>query len=381
MQLDDGSGSISMSGSFSIDSLEDENVSACVICLDPFQKGDYVTWAKSMECRHVFHQECLEGWLANPKNDDCPYCRCQIIDDVGDGDGPEEAEEDQSSSLAYVIMNGLISPLRRASLTLIGSSINLDDVENGCHNNDKMKRTLSFGSADMGGIVRSSSQIGLALRRVSSNISSHLRGSFDSLDDSNNSQRCQIKVKEPPELRRTYSEGLYTVTRSRTARRGLDRNNYSFDSFDEQDALPLSPDSLVPDDFTSHCEDKGDKGGGGQNKIYDTAAKCIQTLSEGIHATPRTRNYERLESENSDNTSVDDKLQIDLELRQNDDVHRNFPTPRLSFAFNRSNVAYTKLTSNDVQTADFVSDDLSDEDSLRSFTVSRDDDDNKDSIV
>merc|ERR1712226_292230 len=229
---------------------------------------------------------------------------------------------------------------------------------------------------DMGGIVRSSSQIGLALRRVSSNISCRLRGSFDSLDDSNNSQRYQIKVKEPPELRRTYSEGLYTVTRSRTARRVLDRSNYSFDSFDEQDALPLSPDSLVPDEFASHGEREG-----GQNKLYDTAAMCVQTLSEGIHATPRTKNYQRLESENSDNTSIDEKLQIDLELRQDDDVHRNFPKPRLSFAFNRSNVAYTKLTSNDVHTVDFVSDDLSDEDSLRSFSLSRDDEGNKGSIV
>jgi len=382
LQLDDASGSISISGSFSLDSVEDEN-SACVICLDPFQKGDYVTWAKSMDCLHVFHKECLEGWLANPKHDDCPYCRCQIIHDVGDDDDPEEKDEDQSSSLAYVIMNGLISPLRRASASLIGSSIDLDDDGNSCHSMGNLKRVLSFGSTDVGGIMKSS-HIGNALRRVSSSITCHLRGSFDSLEDGSSKKMNQSKAKNRLQLRRTYSEGLYTATRSRNARRVLDRSNFSFDSFDEMNAVPLTPDALVPDGFDSlHGGKTSGAGKGKPKKLYDTTSIVVQNLSSGMHVTPRTRNYQRLQSDHSDNSSIDEKLQIDLELSQNDDAHRNFPRPRLSFAFNRSNATYTKLSSNDINASNFIADDVSDEDSLRSFSLSRDDDshDEPDSIV
>lgn len=378
LQLDDDSGSISISGSFSIDSSEEET-SSCVICLEPFQKGDYVTWSKSMDCLHVFHKECLEGWLANPTHDDCPYCRCQIIHDVGDDDEPEEKEEDPSS-LAYVIMNGLISPLRRASVSLIGSSINVDDDENSCHSIESLRRVLSFGSADVGGIMRSSSRIGLALRRVSSGITDRLRGSFDSAEEDSNAKKRQSKIKERPQLRRTHSEGLYTVTRSRSARRTFDRSNFSFDSFDERDAVELSPDVLVTDDFDSfHGEKTSGLEKGKPKKLYDTTAMCVQNLSEGMHVTPRTRNYQRLESENSEISSIDEKLHFDLEMSQNDDAHRNFPKPRLSFAFNRSkaktNAAYTKLFSNDIDASNFIADDLSDEDSLRSFSLSRNGDD------
>ena len=123
---------------------EEDHYSACVICLEPFRVGDRVTWSKEMECQHVFHKDCIVEWLQNPKHDDCPSCRCNIIhsDDVSIDDPLQDDREDEeaadacqdqvndheatSANIAFVIINGLVSQARRTSCALIGSSVEMD---------------------------------------------------------------------------------------------------------------------------------------------------------------------------------------------------------------------------------------------------------------
>lgn len=55
--------------------LFDENVKEelCSICLQMFAKLDRV---KILPCRHVFHNKCIDAWLAN--NLLCPMCKQDI---------------------------------------------------------------------------------------------------------------------------------------------------------------------------------------------------------------------------------------------------------------------------------------------------------------
>lgn len=53
---------------------EEENERTCSICLDIFQVGDSVSWAKYQDsCRHVYHTRCISSWLK--KSYECPCCR------------------------------------------------------------------------------------------------------------------------------------------------------------------------------------------------------------------------------------------------------------------------------------------------------------------
>lgn len=49
----------------------------CCICLDVYEPGETISWAKSDKCDHIFHQECAQEWLRT--HDDCPLCRTKII--------------------------------------------------------------------------------------------------------------------------------------------------------------------------------------------------------------------------------------------------------------------------------------------------------------
>jgi len=49
----------------------------CCICLDVYESGETISWAKSDKCDHIFHEECAIEWLTN--HDDCPLCRTMIL--------------------------------------------------------------------------------------------------------------------------------------------------------------------------------------------------------------------------------------------------------------------------------------------------------------
>ncbi len=60
---------------------DDEDV--CPICLDNFEVGDVVMFARhSRTCAHVFHEECLQQWLLEQRENECPTCRAKFIEDI-----------------------------------------------------------------------------------------------------------------------------------------------------------------------------------------------------------------------------------------------------------------------------------------------------------
>jgi hypothetical protein len=50
----------------------------CMICLSPYQMGETIAGAKTEECVHVFHKECIMEWFLKDR-DDCPMCRTKIL--------------------------------------------------------------------------------------------------------------------------------------------------------------------------------------------------------------------------------------------------------------------------------------------------------------
>lgn len=51
-------------------STPDTESDTCVICLESLQEGEMV---RTMLCRHVFHQSCIDPWIEG--NSNCPVCR------------------------------------------------------------------------------------------------------------------------------------------------------------------------------------------------------------------------------------------------------------------------------------------------------------------
>lgn len=49
----------------------------CVFCLNRLCEGERV---RKLTCRHVFHKDCLDGWL-DEQHFDCPLCRCPLVTD------------------------------------------------------------------------------------------------------------------------------------------------------------------------------------------------------------------------------------------------------------------------------------------------------------
>ncbi|CAJ1945587.1 unnamed protein product [Cylindrotheca closterium] len=52
---------------------EDDPSICCTICFGPLQEGDRIA---SLECKHIFHVECIKGWVQ--RKNTCPLCATQI---------------------------------------------------------------------------------------------------------------------------------------------------------------------------------------------------------------------------------------------------------------------------------------------------------------
>uniref|UniRef100_A0A1J3CA93 Putative E3 ubiquitin-protein ligase RHA2B n=1 Tax=Noccaea caerulescens TaxID=107243 RepID=A0A1J3CA93_NOCCA len=58
-----------------------DNVSSdCIVCLSTLKAGEEV---RKLDCRHVFHKQCLEGWIQH-LNFSCPLCRSPLLTHGGD---------------------------------------------------------------------------------------------------------------------------------------------------------------------------------------------------------------------------------------------------------------------------------------------------------
>ena len=78
----------------------------CAICLEQFEVGQKLSCSQMRICNHVYHEQCLYTWLM--KNDCCPCCRVNFIDDktILECDSDDESvteccemdESDQDSS-------------------------------------------------------------------------------------------------------------------------------------------------------------------------------------------------------------------------------------------------------------------------------------------
>ncbi|CAH8388132.1 unnamed protein product [Eruca vesicaria subsp. sativa] len=56
--------------------------SDCIVCLSTLKTGEEV---RKLGCRHVFHKQCLEGWLQH-LNFNCPLCRSPLLGNGGCGE-------------------------------------------------------------------------------------------------------------------------------------------------------------------------------------------------------------------------------------------------------------------------------------------------------
>jgi Ring finger domain len=135
-------------------------VACCCICLEPYVVGDVVAWSNSSneDCLHVFHKDCIELWLVNPKHKDCPSCRSVILQEVVPDDVSVDSESDEddverqgriesdngankddaqndlnssTTSAVYYIMHGLISRANQVKYNLIGQTISFDSDDDG----------------------------------------------------------------------------------------------------------------------------------------------------------------------------------------------------------------------------------------------------------
>ena len=84
---------------------EREYAGICAICLEPYLVGDLIVWSSNSECPHVFHRECLLGYLCKVKGDrtPCPCCRregyCENpFAEVAEEDTPHQSSDDRNSS-------------------------------------------------------------------------------------------------------------------------------------------------------------------------------------------------------------------------------------------------------------------------------------------
>ena len=57
------------------ENLEDTTNKSCIICFEEYDKQSLIY---KLNCKHVFHKECLDTWFKNKPT--CPLCRLKIND-------------------------------------------------------------------------------------------------------------------------------------------------------------------------------------------------------------------------------------------------------------------------------------------------------------
>jgi hypothetical protein len=51
----------------------------CAICLNGLKKGQLVCESNNGSCQHIFHKDCMIGWLTTKAHDECPICRAKYL--------------------------------------------------------------------------------------------------------------------------------------------------------------------------------------------------------------------------------------------------------------------------------------------------------------
>lgn len=62
----------------------------CVVCLNPMIEGESL---RRLPCRHIFHNDCFQGWLEH-LNFTCPLCRAHLLSDDHVATTHRRVEED-----------------------------------------------------------------------------------------------------------------------------------------------------------------------------------------------------------------------------------------------------------------------------------------------
>ncbi|KAL0914855.1 hypothetical protein M5K25_015239 [Dendrobium thyrsiflorum] len=80
----------------------------CVICLCKIRRGRETD---ALRCRHVFHKQCLDGWVKKSKGTSCPLCRDSLIDG---GSSATKNGEEEDGGLIRSNNIIIISPFRES---------------------------------------------------------------------------------------------------------------------------------------------------------------------------------------------------------------------------------------------------------------------------
>ena len=124
---------------------DDNDNTACVICLNRFEVGEELSWSQTLKCNHIFHTECVKPWFQ--KHNDCPCCRTKLIlensktsnaihsnsEEEPQNNNAEESDPSPPSVLPeeaglFYISNGLVSRARKmTSLFQRTGSVNLEN--------------------------------------------------------------------------------------------------------------------------------------------------------------------------------------------------------------------------------------------------------------
>ncbi|XP_047329858.1 E3 ubiquitin-protein ligase RHA2A-like [Impatiens glandulifera] len=76
---------------------EPEGLDSCIVCLSCLREGDQV---RRLECRHVFHKKCFDGWLDH-LNFNCPLCRTMIVSKERVAEAHRKANRDAAAFLYF----------------------------------------------------------------------------------------------------------------------------------------------------------------------------------------------------------------------------------------------------------------------------------------